>query len=187
MPLDRIRRSTDIRITIIRTHEENPMSEETEIKVEEAPAKPPRSKSPAPRKAKSEKTEPAQTEAASLREQLGGDEAIQNAVEILTEKLMADPRINHFMFGVSRADQGGKHKSFLTVALRGENDGTEGGDLPDLHKAFAQFFDKGFKDRHFDVIFHHLRESLKEMNIADELSDAVIKASDTLRNSLFSK
>ena len=162
------------------------MSEDTEIKVEEAPAKSARAKGTATKKAKSE-TPTAQTAAASLCEQLGGDEAIQTAVEILTEKLMADPRINHFMFGVSRADQGDKHKSFLTVALRGEDDGTEGGDLPDLHKAFAQFFDKGFKDRHFDVIFHHLRDSLKQMDIADELSDAVIKASDTLRNSLFGK
>lgn len=160
------------------------MSEETEIKVEEAPAKPARAKAPATKKAKTEKAPAAQTVAASLREQLGGDEAIQNAVEILTEKLMADPRINHFMFGVSRADQGDKHKSFLTVALRDEGDGLEGGELPDLHKAFAQFFDKGFKDRHFDVIFNHLRDALKEMNIADDLSDTVIKASNTLRNSL---
>jgi len=163
------------------------MSEETEIKVEEAPAKPLREKSTAKKESKSEEPEAVPAVAASLREQLGGDEAIQNAVEILTEKLMADPRINHFMFGVSRADQGDKHKSFLTVALRGEDDAAEVGDLPDLHKAFAQFFDKGFKDRHFDVIFHHLRDSLKQLDIADELSDAVIKASDSVRNRLFSK
>jgi truncated hemoglobin YjbI len=162
------------------------MSEETEIKVEETSVDQLPDKAPAPRKAKNEKTSPEQPVAASLREQLGGDEAIKNAVEILTEKLMADPRINHFMFGVSRADQGDKHKSFLTVALGGEGD-AEVGDLPDLHKAFAQFFDKGFKDRHFDVIFHHLRDSLRQMDIADELSDAVIKASNSVRLSLVSK
>lgn len=162
------------------------MSEDTEIKVEEAPAKSPRAKGTATKKAKSD-TPATQTAAASLCEQLGGDEAIQNAVEILTEKLMADPRINHFMFGVSRADQGDKHKSFLTIALRGEGDDGEGVELPDLRKTFADFFDKGFKNQHFDVIFNHLRDSLKQMDVADEVSDAVIQASDTLRKSLFSK
>ncbi len=161
------------------------MSEETEIKVEEAPVKPVRAKSHPAQTATSEQLAPETTVAATLSEQLGGDEAIRNAVEILTDKLMADPRINHFMFGVSRADQGEKHKSFLTVALREE--GEEGGELPDLHQAFAQFFDKGFKDQHFDVIFSHLRDSLQQMDIADELSDAVIEASNTLRKSLFSK
>jgi hemoglobin len=165
------------------------MSEDTEIKVEEAPAKSPRTKGGGAKKTKpdTQSTPAAQTVAASLCEQLGGDEAIQNAVEILTEKLMADPRINHFMFGVSRADQGDRHKSFLTVALRGKGDGEEGAESPDLRKTFADFFDKGFKNQHFDVIFNHLRDSLKQMDVTDELSDAVIQASDTLRKSLFSK
>jgi hypothetical protein len=37
------------------------------------------------------------------------------------------------------------------------------------------------------VIFHHLRDSLRQMDIADELSDAVIKASNSVRLSLVSK
>ena len=165
------------------------MSEETEITVEEAPAaETPKAKSPAKaggKKSKAAEPAPEQTVAASLKEQLGGDEAIQNAVDILTEKLMADPRVNYFLFGVSRADQGDKHKSFLTVALRGE--GEETADQPDLRKTFADFLDKGFKDRHFDVLFDHLRDALKQMDITDELSEAVIKASNGIRQSLFSK
>jgi hemoglobin len=165
------------------------MSDDTEITVEEAPAaEAPEQKSPTKaggKKSKAAAPAPEQTVAASLKEQLGGDEAIQNAVDILTEKLMADPRVNYFLFGVSRADQGDKHKSFLTVALRGEGEDTA--DQPDLHKTFADFLDKGFKDRHFDVLFDHLRDSLKQMDIADELSEAVIKASYGIRQSLFSK
>ena len=165
------------------------MSEDTEITVEEAPAaETPEPKTPVKAGGKKSKTAaaaPEQSVAASLKEQLGGDEAIQNAVDILTEKLMADPRINYFLFGVSRADQGDKHKSFLTVALRGDNE--EAASLPDLHKTFADFLDKGFKDRHFDLLFDHLRDSLKQMDIADELSEAVIKASNTIRHGLFSK
>ena len=52
-------------------------------------------------------------------------------------------------------------------------------------KNFDHFFDRGFKDRHFDVIFDHLRDTLKQMEIADELSEAVLLASNTLRKSLF--
>ena len=165
------------------------MSEDTEITVEEAPAaETPEPKTPAKaggKKSKAAAPAPEQSVAASLKEQLGGDEAIQNAVDILTEKLMADPRINYFLFGVSRADQGDKHKSFLTVALRGDNE--EAASLSDLRKTFGDFLDKGFKDRHFDLIFDHLRDSLKQMDIADELSEAVIKASNSIRQSLFNK
>lgn len=165
------------------------MSEDTEITVEEAPAaETPEPKTPAKaggKKSKAAAPAPEQSVAASLKEQLGGDEAIQNAVDILTEKLMADPRINYFLFGVSRADQGDKHKSFLTVALRGEDE--EAASLPDLRKTFGDFLDKGFKDRHFDLLFDHLRDSLKQMDITDELSEAVIKASNSIRQSLFNK
>ena len=165
------------------------MSEDTEITVEEAPAaETPEPKTPAKaggKKSKVAAPAPEQSVAASLKEQLGGDEAIQNAVDILTEKLMADPRINYFLFGVSRADQGDKHKSFLTVALRGEDEEAAG--LPDLRKTFGDFLDKGFTDRHFDLMFDHLRDSLKQMDIADELSEAVINASNSIRQGLFSK
>ena len=167
------------------------MSEETEITVEEAPAaETPEQKTSAKaggKKSKAAAPAPEQSAAVSLKEQLGGDEAIQNAVDILTEKLMADPRINYFLFGVSRADQGDKHKSFLTVALRGEDEDEEAASLPDLRKTFGDFLDKGFKDRHFDLMFDHLRDSLKQMDIPDELSEAVIKASNSIRQSLFGK
>ena len=165
------------------------MSEDTEITVEEAPAaETPEQKTAVNaggKKSKAAAPAPEQSVAASLKEQLGGDEAIQNAVDILTEKLMADPRINYFLFGVSRADQGDKHKSFLTVALRGEDE--EAASLSDLRKTFGDFLDKGFKDRHFDLMFDHLRDSLKQMDIADELSEAVINASNSIRQGLFSK
>jgi len=136
---------------------------------------------PAAEEPQTEVSTSAEAVAASLREQIGGDEAIQNAVEVLTDKLLSDPRINYFLFGVSRTDQGDKHKSFLTVALKG----AEGEDIHDLRKNFDHFFDRGFKDRHFDVIFDHLRDTLKQMEIADELSEAVLLASNTLRKSLF--
>jgi len=140
-----------------------------------------KAETPAAEEPQAEVSTSAEAVAASLREQIGGDEAIQNAVEVLTDKLLSDPRINYFLFGVSRTDQGDKHKSFLTVALKG----AEGEDIQDLRKNFDHFFDRGFKDRHFDVIFDHLRDTLKQMEIADELSEAVLLASNTLRKSLF--
>ena len=166
------------------------MSEDTEITVETpVPVEDTPETAEATENAETAAAEEPQTEvsaaaesvAASLREQIGGDEAIQNAVEVLTDKLLSDPRINYFLFGVSRADQGEKHKSFLTVALKG----AEGEEIHDLRKSFDHFFDRGFKDRHFDVIFDHLRDTLKQMEIADDLSEAVLLASNTLRKSLF--
>ena len=77
------------------------------------------------------------------------------------------------------------------MALRGEDEGEgegeEAASLSDLRKTFGDFLDKGFKDRHFDLLFEHLRDSLKQMDITDELSEAVIKASNSIRQGLFSK
>ena len=163
------------------------MSEDTEITVEtpapseDAAETTGNAEAPAAEEPKAEVSVAAESVAASLREQIGGDAAIQNAVEVLTDKLLSDPRINYFLFGVSRADQGDKHKSFLTVALKG----AEGEDIQDLRKSFDHFFDRGFKERHFDVVFDHLRDTLKQMDIADDLSKAVLQASNTLRKSLF--
>lgn len=126
------------------------------------------------------------TEAAvskSLHDQIGGEETLHQIVTILSEKLQADPRINYILFGISRTDQGEKHKAFLSAALNGSEDHG----VSDLSAAFDRFFQQGLKDRHFDAFFQHLRDALSELEISDDLSGAVISASENIRKKLFNR
>lgn len=129
---------------------------------------------PAPKQA------PASVET-SLHEQFGGDEAIEKAVAILSEKLSTDPRFNFFLFGMSRDDHGDKHRTFLSVALGGQDSATKA----DLMDKFSRLFDQGLQDRHFDVVLHHLRDTMKELDFSDDLTASVLTASGETRKSLF--
>ena len=59
----------------------------------------------------------------SLYEQLGGRPAIDAAVEIFYQKVLADSRINHFFATVDMKRQVGKQKAFLSRVCGGWNIG----------------------------------------------------------------
>lgn len=147
-----------------------------------ASAEPPAAEEPAQQVAAEPEPKkiPASVEA-SLREQFGGDEAIEKAVAILSEKLSTDPRFNFFLFGMSRDDHGDKHRTFLSVALGGQDGATKA----DLMDKFSRLFDQGLQDRHFDVVLHHLRDTMKELDFSDDLTASVLTASGETRKSLF--
>lgn len=120
---------------------------------------------------------------ASLHEAFGGDEAIEKAVAILSDKLSTDPRFNFFLFGMSRDDHGDKHRTFLSMALGGQDSATK----VELMNKFSRLLDHGLQDRHFDVVLHHLRDTLKELDFSDELAASVLTATGEARKSLFSR
>jgi len=120
---------------------------------------------------------------ATLAEKIGGDEAIASAVEILTRKLGGDPRINYFLFGLSESERGEQHRTFLTLTLGGPDE--QVGD--DLRRAYARLADKGLKDRQVDVLLDHLRETLKELDVADEFTEAAVISAGTLRDTLLGR
>lgn len=56
-----------------------------------------------------------------LYEQIGGQPAVDAAVDIFYRKVLSDDRISHFFEGVDMEAQIGKQKAFLTVAFGGPN------------------------------------------------------------------
>jgi len=57
----------------------------------------------------------------SLYERLGGEAAIDAAVKIFYDKVLADTRISHFFEGIPMEKLIGHQKMFLTVAFGGSN------------------------------------------------------------------
>ena len=99
----------------------------------------------------------------SLYERLGGEAAVDTAVDIFYRKVLTDDRVNEFFDDVDIEKQAAKQKGFLTMVFGGPNDYT-GKDMRDGHKHLV---DRGLNDSHVDVIIELLGGTLKELGVND--------------------
>jgi len=117
------------------------------------------------------------TQNATLYEQLGGEPAVNAAVDSFYRKVIADSRINTFFFGVDMAQQAAKHKAFLTMAFGGPHHYTG----LDMRKGHARLVQMGLNDRHFDAVLEHLGNTLRELKVAEPLIGQVIAIAESTR------
>ena len=119
----------------------------------------------------------------SLYEKLGGEAAINAAVDDFYQKVIADEKINSFFEGVDMNKQMRKMKSFLSYAF--------GGNTPfngaSMRQAHAHLVDQGLNDSHFDAVKHHLEATLSELGVEEGLIDEVLKITESTRNDVLSK
>ena len=101
----------------------------------------------------------------SLYERLGGEAAVNAAVDIFYDKVLDDYRINRFFEKTDMAKQLEHLKAFMTVAFGGPNNYT-GRSLRDGH---ARLVKMGLNDSHFDAVMGHLGATLQELNVPAEL------------------
>ena len=99
----------------------------------------------------------------SLYERLGGEAAVDAAVERFYGRVLADDRIRHFFDGVDMAAQSKKQKAFLTVALGGPNRYTGRG-MAHAHRSLVE---RGLDDSHFDAVVENLGATLKDLGVSD--------------------
>jgi hemoglobin len=119
----------------------------------------------------------------SLYDQIGGEAAVDAAVDIFYRKVLADDRINKFFEDVDMEKQAAKQKAFLTVAFGGPNKYT-GKDMRDAH---AHLVAKGLNDSHFDAVMEHLGGTLKELNVPDELIAKAAAIAESTRNDVLGR
>ena len=119
----------------------------------------------------------------SLYDQIGGEAAVNAAVDIFYRKVLADDRINKFFEGVDMERQAAKQKAFLTVAFGGPNKYT-GKDMRDGH---AHLVAKGLNDSHFDAVMEHLGATLTELNVPDELIAKAAAIAESTRNDVLGR
>ena len=117
----------------------------------------------------------------SVYEKIGGEGAINAAVDIFYRKVLKDDRIKHFFDGVDMAKQAAKQKAFLTMALGGPHNYTGA----DMRKGHAHLVAKGLNDSHFDAVMENLGATLKELNVpADLIGQAAAIAESTRKDVL---
>lgn len=120
----------------------------------------------------------------NLFEKIGGDAAVNAAVDIFYRKVIADNRINKFFEGVDMEKQSAKQKAFLTMAFGGPNN-YSGKDMRDGHKHLVEKM--GLNDEHFDAVVENLGATLKELGVDDGLIGEVAAIAESTRNDVLNK
>ena len=119
----------------------------------------------------------------SLYEEIGGEGAVNAAVDIFYRKVLKDERINRFFEGVDMEKQAAKQKAFLTMAFGGPHNYSG----EDMRKGHAHLVAKGLNDSHFDAVMEHLGGTLKELNVPDNLIVQAAAVAESTRNDVLGK
>ena len=106
----------------------------------------------------------------SLFEQIGGEAAVNAAVDIFYRKVLTDDAIASFFDDVDMDKQIVKQKSFLTMAFGGPNNYTG----QDMRKAHAPLVKRGLNESHFAAVAVHLQATLEELNVPRDLIEQVM-------------
>ena len=119
----------------------------------------------------------------SLYEQLGGQAAVNLAVDNFYRKVLTDDRVSHFFDGVDMDKQMAKQKAFLTMVFGGPNNYTG----LDMRKGHAHLLKMGLNDSHVDTIIDLLGQTLNELGVADNLIQQVAALAETTRADVLGK
>ena len=119
----------------------------------------------------------------SLYEQLGGEPAVNAAVDNFYRRVLADDRVNHWFEGTDMERQAAKQKAFLTMAFGGPNNYTG----MDMKIGHAHLVAKGLNDADFDAIVENLGTTLKEMGVPDNLIAQVAATAETTREAVLGR
>jgi hemoglobin len=119
----------------------------------------------------------------SLYEEIGGEGAVNAAVDIFYRKVLKDDRIKRFFDGVDMDRQAAKQKAFLTMAFGGPHNYSGA----DMRKGHAHLVAMGLDDSHFDAVMEHLGGTLTELNVPGNLIAQAAAIAESTRNDVLGK
>lgn len=119
----------------------------------------------------------------SLYEKIGGEAAVNAAVDVFYRKVLSDNRIKQFFDGVDMARQAAKQKAFLTMAFGGPHSYTGA----DMRKGHAHLVARGLNDTHFDAVMENLGATLQELNVPANLIAQAAAIAESTRNDVLGK
>ena len=102
----------------------------------------------------------------SVYNDIGGEAAVDAAVDIFYRKVLADQRVNGFFSEVAMEGQRDKQKAFLTMAFGGPNN-YSGKDLRSGHAGMR------LNEGHFNAIAEQLVATLEELKVPQASIDEI--------------
>lgn len=116
----------------------------------------------------------------SIYEMLGGDSAVDIAVDKFYDKVLSDPLVKDFFKSTNMKFQRRHQKNFITFATGGPNHYT-GKNMREAHKHL------NLNDIHFDQIKLHLSNTLLELGIKEPLVKVVSNLVESLRREVLNR
>lgn len=119
----------------------------------------------------------------SLYERLGGQAAVNTAVDIFYRKVLADQRVNNFFDEIDMEQQIIKQKGFLTMVFGGPNHYTGKG----MREGHRHLVKMGLNDSHVDIIIEHLGTTLTELGVSDNDIQEVAAIANSVRSDVLDR
>ena len=119
----------------------------------------------------------------TLYERLGGEAAVDAAVERFYEKVLSDVNLAPFFDALDMKRQARKQKAFLTVAFGGPNRYTDRA----MRGAHAKPRENGLNDSHVDAVVGHLTQTLRELGVGEADVQEVGAVAESVRNDILGR
>jgi hemoglobin len=123
---------------------------------------------------------PGRGHSVSLYDELGGDAALDAALDVFYVKVLADPQISGYFDGVDMARLKGHAKAFLAMAFGGPSH-YMGRDLGSAH---ARSRSMGLNDDAVDAFLGHFRAVFEEFGVPEANIDAAMEIAEGGRSAV---
>lgn len=120
----------------------------------------------------------------SIYERIGGEPAIDAAVDLFYVKVLADDRIKHFFENTPMERQHAHQKKFLTMALGGPTE-YSGRGMNAAHSHMVKHM--GLTDVHFDAVMENLGATLTELGVPGELIGEAAAVAESVREQVLGR
>jgi hemoglobin len=114
-----------------------------------------------------------------LLDRIGGEEALQLAVDKFYEKNVAHEDVARFFVGVDMMLLRAHQFKFMKLAFTEIPEGVDVAGM--LVKGHSRLFDMGLNETHFDVIASNLVETMQELGVASDVIDDAVAVVGPLR------
>ena len=116
----------------------------------------------------------------SIYERIGGEPAVEAAVDVFYRKVLNDSRISQFFDTVDMDRQRAKQKAFLTFAFGGPN-AYAGKDMRAAHAKMQ------LTEAHFDAVMENLGATLIELGVPNDLIAEAAAVAVSVKNDVLNR
>jgi hemoglobin len=117
----------------------------------------------------------------SLYERIGGEPAVEAAVDVFYRKVLSDDRISHHFEDVDMNRQREKQKAFLTFAFGGPSQYTSAAVMRTAHARLK------LTDADFDAVMEHLGATLAELGVPAEAIGEAAGIAASVKNEVLNR
>ncbi|MFW2534404.1 MULTISPECIES: group I truncated hemoglobin [unclassified Legionella] len=119
----------------------------------------------------------------SLFSRLGGQQAVNTAVDIFYRKMLMDERVSHFFDDIDMDQQILKQKGFLTMVFGGPNHYSG----KNMREGHVHLIKRGLNDTHVDIVIEHLGATLKELGATTDDINQVAAIANSVRDDVLGR